>query len=415
MLNKNLYSLCLIILSIGSSCERNTNKAYFTINPENRQIVVPVHLNDTLVARLVFDTGFGTFALDSSFCVNSKFNMNNPDTIRPWRSAWSSRGVPGYFYNKNQTVKIGNTGLTFPQLLISDWMGYTNSDNSDGIFGIPQQDTVHVWELNFEYNYLEIHSATGFKMPRNSILLPLEKDDQYHMFFVRIPMHIKFVNGDTLTIDRIFLIDTGMFWDMAIMHPANEMSFFDKRNDAVWMQYSEGYNRYYTVNATFSNYSADSLRIYTFNHSMYGGYLIGLNFLKRFNVFLDLKNRQIGLQPIKNFQRVVNPLYRRFHYSTVKTPGGKIIVSKVADYTDNYYKTAGLQEGDEIIAVNGLPYDNYSYALFHRDTLLNMFRNNIMGEDRHIFREDTLTYDIIRQEKLMKIVVLVDRNEEQGD
>lgn len=115
-------------------------------------------------------------------------------------------------------------------------------------------------------------------------------------------------------------------------------------------------------------------------------------------MFIDRKNWQIGLQPIKNFQRIVNPLGRRFHYSAPKNSEGKYIVTKIADYKDNYYKTAGLQEGDEIIAIND-----------------KLFKDITHEENREFYKTDTLVLDIIRDGESLKIVVPVDKNEKQGD
>ena len=54
--------------------------------------------------------------------------------------------------------------------------------------------------------------------------------------------------------------------------------------------------------------------------------------------FFDMKNQRLGLQPIPNFQRIVNPLRKRFHIGFTRTANGKIIVSKVADYEENYFR-----------------------------------------------------------------------------
>lgn len=65
-------------------------------------------------------------------------------------------------------------------------------------------------------------------------------------------------------------------------------------------------------------------------------------FLKRFNVFFDMKSQRLGLQPIKNYERVVNPRKKRFHMSSRMNSHGKIIITKIADYESNYIKKAGL-------------------------------------------------------------------------
>ena len=121
-------------------------------------------------------------------------------------------------------------------------------------------------------------------------------------------------------------------------------------------------------------------------------------FLKRFNVFFDMKSQRLGLQPINNYKRVVNPRKKRFHMSSRMNSHGKIIITKIADYEGNYVKESGLLEGDEIIAINEIPIKMIS-----------------LEEDAELSRQDTLIYDIVRQGKSYKIPVVIDRNEVQGD
>ncbi|KXU46302.1 hypothetical protein HMPREF2533_02053, partial [Bacteroides fragilis] len=119
---------------------------------------------------------------------------------------------------------------------------------------------------------------------------------------------------------------------------------------------------------------------------------------KRFNVFFDMKHQRIGFQPIPNFTRVVNPLHQRFHILVEKNRYGRWVITRVADSKDNYYKAAGLREGDEIKTVNGKNYEDYLY------------KNHRLFE-----KQDTLLYEVIRKEKILKIVVAVNKEEIQGD
>lgn len=111
-----------------------------------------------------------------------------------------------------------------------------------------------------------------------------------------------------------------------------------------------------------------------------------------------MKSQRLGLQPINNYERVVNPRKKRFHMSSRMNSHGKNIITKIADYEGNYVKESGLLEGDEIIAINEIPIKMIS-----------------MEEDAELSRQDTLVYDIVRQGKSYKIPVVIDRNEVQGD
>jgi hypothetical protein len=400
-MKKTVFVICFlssVFASIWfSSCAAdNPNRVYFKINPHDRKIEVPVQLNDSITANLDFDAG-SSLILDSTFCaIHPSITLNNsPISKKLEGSSWASQHTPSSEYKVGSKIKIGNADLRYDHFKIWNWKSYMSS--SDGMFNIPKEDTTNVWELNFENNYMEIHPAVSFKMPENCFVVPMVSP---YDIIIQLPLKIKCADGDTLTLNRPFYIDTGMSWDIALMCRAGELPFFNKK-EAVWTECLSTYMRHYTVNAMiFDHLSLDSLRIYTFDYpnGVNSNYLIGQNFLKRFNVFFDMKNRQVGFQPIKNFQRVVNPGYWRFHYSTYKNSKGRYIVKYVADYKGNYYRTAGLKVGDEIVAVNGKPYKNISYL-----------------EEGDFYKQNKLLFDIIRKGRPMKIVVQVDKNEKQGD
>jgi hypothetical protein len=116
-------------------------------------------------------------------------------------------------------------------------------------------------------------------------------------------------------------------------------------------------------------------------------------------VFFDLKNRQIGLQPIKNFQRIVDIRAKRFHYLCPPNEEEKYIITKMGNYNGNYFYTAGLRAGDEVVTVNGVSPQGIT----------------TWEQKEAIFKGDTIYYDIVRTGKPLKIAVPVDKNEVQED
>ena len=411
-----IFSRILIGSSLGCSYQittedppSNPNRAYFTINPKDQKIMVPVRLNDSITAKLVFDSAINRyrFSIDSMFCSmhpEIMANMSSYTTIRSGGSAWSQTSTPALIYNNAPKVTMGNTELKYENTKIVDWKKHMHNNEMDGMFSIPDSDTTNVWELNFEHNYLEVHSSKGFYMPENCFIIEMVKDESNPFRLeVKLAFMINCSDGCVLPLDRIYTVDTGIPYDIVLTYNAKELDYFNKKDDAVWVGI-DSYHTYYKyniVNATlFDDFVLDSLRIYTFDrrNSVRSDYLIGQNFLKRFNVFFDMKNKQIGLQPVEKFQRLVNPDFRRFHFSTYRMQDGRAIVREVADYKDNYYKTAGMLKGDEILSVNNKPF------------------NKITPNEIHNFhKKDTLVYSIIRNGKPLEIVVSVDKNEVQGD
>ena len=65
-----------ILVFLFNACVQNSssNRVDFTIDPENRTIIIPVLLNDSITANMVFDTGWnGSLTLDSLFCAINPF------------------------------------------------------------------------------------------------------------------------------------------------------------------------------------------------------------------------------------------------------------------------------------------------------------------------------------------------------
>lgn len=58
-----------------------------------------------------------------------------------------------------------------------------------------------------------------------------------------------------------------------------------------------------------------------------------------------MKSQRLGLQPINNYERVVNPRKKRFHMSSCMNSHGKIIITKIADYESNYIKKSRFVRG----------------------------------------------------------------------
>ncbi len=405
------YLLFFVFLNVLCGCKQQvdtSNRSYFTFDLEDRKVVPLVQLNDSVAVKLLFDTGDGIgykrefMTLDNDILsANPSLSRNHVLGTSLLRTAWNPSRYPAIFYDSIQLkLKLGRTEFVYSGICAIPYKKQMNSTVSDGVFNIPKSDTTHVWELNFENNYMEVHSADSYRFPKDCMLLPLE-DSEYGPFFVTLPLKVCFSDQNTLTIHRNFFIDTGYARDIVLLLGAQEQDYLHQREDAVWLQDLDRYIRYYTVTGTlFDDLQLDSLRLYTldYKNSVAHPYLIGLNFLKRFNVFFDMKNKRLGLQPIDNFQRLVNPLYCRFHYSTEKNKDGRFFVNCVGDYKENYYKTAGLQVGDEIVAIAGIPYDEITLE---------------MGNQ--VRRLSVLDVDIVRDGKLQTLYVKVDHNEPTGD
>ena len=117
---RNIYFLLIIVfLAVCGSCAQapkkgtNTGRVYFTINPKNRAILLPVILNDSITANLNFDSG-GHFVLDSTFCASHPSittSMHLKGTSSGSVMAWRKSNIHRAMYEGTPNFKIGNTNL----------------------------------------------------------------------------------------------------------------------------------------------------------------------------------------------------------------------------------------------------------------------------------------------------------------
>jgi hypothetical protein len=267
----------------------------------------------------------------------------------------------------------------------------------NGYFSIPQTDTTHVWELNFEKSYIEVHDFNRFQMPEGCLVVPLT-GTKTHYYFIQIPLQIQ-CGADTLCSNYTYMIDTGNpYMDILWLSPVPEMEVLSKQEDFklyTYMGFSSFQN---TIKATlWDSIPADTLKthLYTVSPEYYEGFHnIGLNFLKRFNVFFDLKNRQIGLQPIAH-KRLKAPHEGTTYYfvDTTATTNGYYRIKHMPEFKKNYYWAAGLREGDEIVSWNGHPYDDIAHGKISIEV------------------KDSVVYEIFRNGQVMDVVVPIPEDE----
>ena len=159
-----IICLCVSMLSIACHTETESRRGYFKVDPADRKIMIPVDLNDSLSVDLVFDTGvpLGYLSIDSSFCAEHPLDTwkGGPDVIAEmvdvgWTYDKSSCSV---YLNPLELTVCGDR-MKYGYCVVRNWKKIMSNAANNGLFNIPANDTTHVWELNFEHDYLEIHPA----------------------------------------------------------------------------------------------------------------------------------------------------------------------------------------------------------------------------------------------------------------
>jgi len=385
-------SFCIAIWLLCVGCTKNSNRIDFIIDSKYNRVNIQVCLQDSIIANMMFDTG----AVDGIFRLDSAFVAAHPSLMPETRSktsrmgsAWGVFSVPSLFYDTIFNIGLGQTNLTYDNLTIYNMRKALGVDGFDGIFNMPKNDTLHVWEWNFEHNYLKIHATEDFTMPADCYLCPMETQEDY-AYYIQLSMKIITQNDNTLSIQERFWVDMGMPNDVAVLHPSEVWTYFDEKDSCRTECQVDNFGRFYTVNAElFDNYALDSIPLYVNDHSysLPSKYLLGLNFIKRFNLFFDMKHQQLGLQPVKEYKRINPGKQRRFHYNVKVTENITWIVTKMGKWAGNVFLEAGLQEGDEIIGINGIP--------------LKIMTNEQFEE----LEGKSFTYNVIRRGEYLDIVI----------
>jgi hypothetical protein len=371
------------------------NRLYFSIDSINQHVVVPVRIGDTVTARLVFDTDdWPELVLDSTFFFSHHL-MSGVPAMELKRSfpVIKQFNITSFRYDTVYPLTVGTTVVNYPR---TDVMPLRNMADIDGIFNIPQQDTTHVWELNFEENYLEVHAADSFQMPDKCIVLTILGQHNAYApgYCIQIPLQM-ICDQDTLRSNYLYRVDTGMLYELLLVYPAKEITYFFNRGENAWYAGNRTDNprRLNIVKATaWDSYVMDTLASSSLSNDflMYYRY-VGLSFLRRFNVFFNMKTQQIGLLPVEyaSSRNVLRGLY--FCVDREPTIRNAYRINFMPDLGDNYYRAAGLTVGDEIRSVNGIAYQKIVQRKMKAGDIIS--------------QSDTLVFDIFRDQQPMTILV----------
>ena len=411
-LKELLYASLLSLLILSCGCEADHGKGSrerigFAFHKEAPKIIIPVVFQDSIKANLIFDTGCRNSNLDSSFVSKHPSLVSGKELlgfgIRG--SAWNpSSWFPAKVY-KGLEMNLGENTLKYDDCAVSDYRTVIGLKDVDGIAGIPPADSNKVWHLDFEHNFIAIHRADSFEMPDGCMMFPLKTATSPNglRLTANLPLEIKMPGGDTLTLHRDFLIDSGAWSELTLTCEAPEVARINRnKDDAVWLPTPDSkYTRNYAASASLLGIELDSFRIqtYDFKTGVTYPYVLGSNFLKRFNVYLDLQRKVMGLAPLRDFTRVIDKRARRFHfnYDDKAMAEGRWVIKNIADNKENYFYTAGLRKGDELVSMNGIP----------------MKEINMVPREK-IFQSEYIVCKLIRDGKTMEITVPVNKNEPVG-
>lgn len=397
------FALTASFLGCNSVHKDRNNAIPFIIGDEEPCIIAKVILNGETEANLSFDSGARSVYLDSSFCARNNL-FKESQQMKPETSAWSA-AIRFNAVNVMDTLKIAVDSREVVYDYFQIWSNltafYSRGSNWEGIFGIPVQDSTNVWEINFDDNLLRIAPADDFPFPKQVKFFPLSTVKEYDLT-VKMPVNITLADGAKIVSNWECLIDTGLKHDIVLLHNAPEKEALDKRNDAAWFSDSGGmYRRRFNTSAeVFDSYKLDTLMLYTLQTRTRIkdiNYVLGLNFLKHFNLFFDMKNHRLGLVPVRKYVRLYN--YAPYYCGVYTNEEGKFEMYHIADYKDNPYKKAGLQVGDEVLEIDGFKMEDIVNGKVKAD----------------FFGKDTISYRIRRERKEYDFTFSLEHDKEIKD
>ena len=383
----------------------------FTITSQGN-IVCDVNINDSIPAKFGFDTGADALIIDSTF----------------WHTYFPNKqGTPaGVFFAPFafQTFRVRQhteplffnseaSNFIFNQFYTADLKYVFYGEPTKGFFNIHSDDTVHIWEINFENNYIQIHNEFSFKS-NEKITIPLKRavnENGHQQFFINLPLKI-ICGNDTLISNTEYQLDTGSPYDI-----------FYHRKDQGEVQFLEVYaqntpilygttltgriRRNIVKCVVFDNYTVDSFRIYNSElnlitdskHDKDSAKTVGINFLKRFNLFLDLKKNLITFVPIKKEHKMIE----KFKYETNSNVVFAIAPNLPEESNLFFYKFLEPETGDiNIFKEMGIK---------QRDILVSINRIKINSDIENpyfiiseiIENSDTIELVVKRKDKLMTL------------
>ncbi len=374
-----MRSICIIFCILFSALATNAQLYGIEIVSGKKEVKVPfenynnylvfsVYLNETLPLKFILDSG-----AKSSILIHKEYV--------DWLNIPLEREL--YIYGADRTTKLKtflarNINLTLEGLrakrqsilvLDQDYFSFEKylGIPIDGILGIDFFRRFIV-KIDYEKNYIIFTEREQYKFATQKFeKIPLEIDDGY--MYVKVP--IKTSEADRL--DTKLLLDTGSGLPLIVSVNRKDSLLIPK--DVELGQVARGLGGFITGFSgrienmdvgtfQFSNFVGtfqqfkDSLAIEVSLDPNWRGGILGNEILSRFSIIVDYNDSAIYLKPNKKYKKKFK--YDKSGLFIIATGIGlsTYIVDSVV--RDSPAEEAGIQKGDLIKKINGIPMPFYS-------------------------------------------------------
>jgi hypothetical protein len=310
-------------------------------------VIIQARLGDSPdTLNFVLDTGSSGISLDS--ITADYLKLHPTPTDRTIRGIGGIRNVPFLF---NQ--KLHFPGLTVDSLNfhVNDYSILTAvyGERIDGIIGYSLISR-YIIKVNYDSLYIDVCSKGTIRYPRGGYMLkPVIGTLAAQSVRVK----------DEVAVSGKFLYDMGAGVCFMFSKDFINDSQLLKKSRKLWIKEGEGVGGKIDMLATvikevkLGPYRFRSVPVHIFEDVYnvtsypYLGGLIGNDILRRFNIILNYDKRDIHITPNSHFTDPFDYSYPGIEFYMIN---GQIVIGDVAK--DSPAEKAGVNEGDEVIAVN---------------------------------------------------------------
>lgn len=338
--------------------EYNYNSKFSKFKFEDNQIMINTTFRNNISVDMLFDLGAGgnCIFMDSTFreIVSSQKPISGPgksvsaEGVRMKNNYYQFGDVSTQWFNINNCfIKTSIRPMLFPCNYVSGIWGssiaaHSFSGKGNKIVVINMQDTT--------LGMLD-------SMPSLDTWIPIETNYNKMMGLFQIKV---IIGRETL----FFYFDTGFNGSMAMKKKDFEIArkantFFDENILYGNIFHSLSGLRVDSANVsktqvTFNDkISADSISILSTKALAFN--VIGMDFLKRFNILVDYQNFKIYLQPNPNFQKQKDSFFIIKGFKPKNTVSNGICIQNI--FVNSIAEKAGLKVGDQIVSINSIKSD----------------------------------------------------------
>lgn len=330
-------------------------------NYSNNQILIKTNIGDTLSVNMFLDLGASKslIFIDSSIQKVITKQKIVPLPMRATAADGTKVQINAACFGTMSTPFL-NIANSF--ILIKDGQNTVPCDKFQGIWGadlfVPgpsNHNRAKVLVISMQDSTLSV--LDSLPDVQNWTLVETKFDGLSSVFYIKMKIGSKFVN---------FLFDTGNSGNIIM----NENDFRSANQNLNSISDVKKYYGHIVRTAAGSIYDT----VYEYRRSLFitdnlsfdsvpirlmksiDKNNVGMEFIKRFNVIVDYQNKNIYLQPNRNYKPEKSSFFTLKGFKPTRTTNEGFVIQALI--VDSSAENAGLNIGDEIISINGVQSDS---------------------------------------------------------